>query len=200
MNGTEPTTSYVPAPPPPPGIFGTKIPSSVAFVVGILLFLLPFAEVKCNGSSLANNTGLGIATGSEWKSSANSLLGNDFMGGANPAKVDNNQKQDPNIYAITALALGIIGLALSFTNVRASMGSALISGIISAGALIGLMIDLKKKVKVPLNDTDKADNSFGDIGNNMKITLDFTPWFYIAVIAFLAAAFFCYKRIQSAKG
>jgi len=198
MNGTEPTTSYVPAPPSPaPGIFGTKIPSGVAFAVGILLFLLPFAEVKCNGNSLANNTGLGIATGMEWKTS-NSMFGNDFMGGANPAKVDNNQKQDPNIYAIIALALGIIGFALSLTNVRASMGSALISGILSAGALIGLMIDLKKDVKTPLTDED--DNGFADkIGDNMKITLDFTPWFYIAVIAFLVAAFFCYKRIQSSK-
>lgn len=199
MNSTELATSYVPAPPSPaPGIFGTKIPSGVAFAVGILLFLLPFAEVKCNGNSLANNTGLGIATGMEWKSSANSMFGNDFMGGANPAKVDNNQKQDPNIYAIIALALGIIGFALSLTNVRASMGSALVSGILSAGALIGLMIDLKKDVKTPL--TDEADNGFADkIGDNMKITLDFTPWFYIAVVAFLAAAFFCYKRIQSAK-
>lgn len=198
MNGTEPTTSYVPAPPSPaPGIFGTKIPSGVAFAVGILLFLLPFAEVKCNGNSLANNTGLGIATGMEWKTS-NSMFGNDFMGGGNSSKVDNNQKQDPNIYAIIALALGIIGFALSLTNVRASMGSALVSGILSAGALIGLMIDLKKDVKTPLGD--KSDNDFADkIGDNMSITLDFTPWFYIAVIAFLVAAFFCYKRIQSAK-
>jgi hypothetical protein len=201
MNGTEPTTSYVPAPPSPaPGIFGTKIPSGVAFAVGILLFLLPFAEVKCNGNSLANNTGLGIATGMEWKSAASGMFDNDFMGGGNSSKVDNNQKQDPNSFAIAALALGIIGLALSFTNVRASMGSALVSGVLSAGALIGLMIDLKKKVKVPLPDTDKADNIFGNtIENNMKITLDFTPWFYIAIVAFLAAAFFCYKRIQSSK-
>jgi hypothetical protein len=157
--------------------------------------LLPFAEVKCNGSSLVNNTGLGIATGSKWKTSSNGMLGNDFMGGGNSSKVDDKQKQDPNMYAIIALALGIIGLALSLTNVRTSIGSALVSGILSAGALMGLMINNKKKVKVPL--PDKADNGFGD---NMKITLDFTPWFYIAVIAFLAAAFFCYKRIQSAKG
>jgi hypothetical protein len=197
MNTTEPATSYVPVPPPPvPGIFGTKIPSSAAFAVGILLFLLPFAEVKCNGSSLMNNTGLGIATGSEWKAFSNGMLGNDFMRGGS-SKVDNNQKQDPNVYAIIALALGIIGLALSLTKVRTAMGSALVSGILSAGALIGLMIDLNKKVKVSLADNDKVDTGFG---NNMKMTLDFTSWFYIAVIAFLAAAFFCYKRIQSTKG
>lgn len=29
-----------------PGMFGTKMPSSIAFAVGILLFLLPFAAIK----------------------------------------------------------------------------------------------------------------------------------------------------------
>ena len=33
----------------------------------------------------------------------------------------------------------------------------------------------------------------------LNITVDFTPWFYIAVIAFLAAAFFCYKRMSASK-
>jgi hypothetical protein len=38
------------------------------------------------------------------------------------------------------------------------------------------------------------------LGDKMNITVDFTPWFYIAVIAFLAAAFFCYKRMSASKG
>ena len=49
------------------GLFGTKIPASAAFLVGILLFLLPFAEVKCNGETVASNTGIGIAMGKDWK-------------------------------------------------------------------------------------------------------------------------------------
>jgi hypothetical protein len=200
MNATQPTTSYVPPPPPPPpvpGLFGTKIPSAVSFAVGILLFLLPFAEVKCNGSSLASNTGLGIATGMAWKSSANNMFGNDTLGGGT-AKADNTQKKDPNMYAIIALALGVIGLILSFMDARSAAGSALVAGIVSAGALIGLMLDLKKEVKQPIPDQTGA-GGFGDAMNNMKISLEMTPWFYVAVVAFLVAAFFCYKRIQPVK-
>lgn len=196
MNSTEPPASYVPAPATPgPGIFGTKIPSSVAFAIGILLFLLPFAEVKCNGSPFANNTGLGIATGKEWKMTGG-LFGNDLMGG-NSLKAGTDQKKDPNIYAIIALALGIIGLILSLINARSAAGSALISGILSAGALIGLMFDLKKQANNPL--PGKTGGELDNAMNNVKIILEMTPWFYVAVIAFLVAAFFCYKRIQQAR-
>lgn len=196
MEATQPTTSYVPSgPPPPPGLFATKIPSIVAFAVGILLFLLPFAEVKCNGSSLATNTGLGIATGQTWKSSAKNMFG-DMMGGGT-TKADTSQKKDPNMYAIIALALGVIGLILSLMNARSAAGSALVSGIVSAGALIGLMLDLKKEVKEPIpGQAGGGGTGIEDAMNNMKISLEMTPWFYVAVVAFLVAAFFCYKRIQ----
>ena len=193
------STPNIPPPPPPSGVFGTKIPSGVAFAVGILLFLLPFAEVKCNGNSFANNTGLGIATGKEWKTAAGAF-GNDLMG---DAKTESNQKNDPNVYAIIALALGVIGLGLSLTNVKAAIGTALISGILSAGALVGLMLDLKKQAKDPIpgmpgKTSGELDNTMNSI-NDVKVTIEFTPWFYIAIAAFLVAAFFCYKRIQSTR-
>ena len=190
------TTSHIPTPPAPsPGVFGTKIPSTVAFAIGILLFLLPFAEVKCNGSRMASNTGLGIATGKEWKTSLDGFFGMDLD--KETSKANNPKKKDPNAYAIIALAVGSIGLLLSFANARSAAGSALVSGILSAGALIGLMIDLKREVNNPL--AVKNNEDFSNTMNPVKITLDFTPLFYVAVIAFLVAAFFCYKRIQLAK-
>ena len=33
-----------------PGVLGTKMPSTVAFAVAVLLFLMPFIDIKCNGS------------------------------------------------------------------------------------------------------------------------------------------------------
>src|SRR5258705_11525423 len=95
------STPHIPPPPPPRGIFGTKIPAGVAFAIGILLFFLPFAEVKCNGNSFAKNSGFGIATGKEWKSNGG-MLGN----GLNET-TNGNQKNDPNVYAIVGLALGV---------------------------------------------------------------------------------------------
>ena len=50
-----------------PGMFGTRIPSSVAFAVGVLLFFLPFAEIKCSRTVLTQKSGLDIALGNKWK-------------------------------------------------------------------------------------------------------------------------------------
>src|ERR1700726_918056 len=71
-------------PPTPPatsstGLFGTKIPASAAFLVAILLFFLPFVEYKCNGTAVANNTGLEIAMGKEPKEVVSkNIFGNRF--------------------------------------------------------------------------------------------------------------------------
>jgi hypothetical protein len=76
-------------------------------------------------------------------------------------------------------------------------------GILSAGALIGLMLDLQKKVKTDSGVTTPKTDGGGLFGldklNDVKMTIDFTPWFYVAVIAFLAAAFFSYMRMNSKK-
>ncbi|MEI9808482.1 MAG: hypothetical protein WDO16_11780 [Bacteroidota bacterium] len=204
-----PTPSY---PPANKGIFGTKIPSSVCFVIGVLLFTMPFAELKCNppeekGGSLFNlgnmsmsftNTGFGLAVGSDWK------MNMPGMGGLfGDKKTDDWKKdikpQEPNTYAIVALLLAILGLGLSFVNARPGAAVNILTGVLSSAALIGLMIDLKTKSKDIISDIQKTGNNF-DAGEYTNLTLSFTPWFYVSVIAFLAAAFFSYKRMQSLKG
>jgi hypothetical protein len=193
---------------PSPGVFGTKIPSTVAFVVGVLLFFLPFVDIKCNNMSLQQVSGFQLATGFQMKNNStdNSFL-NDFKSDKEDEGITKAttkaDKKEPNLYAMVALGLGILGLLLSFTNAKAAIGGAMVTAILSAGALIGLMLDVKKKVKLDMPAT-KTDNELGDafnkLGDNMKISVDFTPWFYVAVIAFLAAAFFCYRRMQTVKG
>ena len=116
-------------------------------------------------------------------------------------------KKDPNLYAMVALGLGVLGLLLSFTNAKAAIGGAMVTGIGAAGAMIGMMLDVKKKVKLDIPGGDKEggeiskgiDKISETVSDKMNITVDFTPWFYIAVVAFLAAAFFCYKRMSSTK-
>jgi hypothetical protein len=81
-----------------------------------------------------------------------------------------------------------------------------VTGIASAGALIGLMLDIKKKIKLDTGSSGGKKSEGGglddfgkELTEKMNISVDFTPWFYIAVLAFLAAAFFCYKRMSSMK-
>jgi len=213
---TTPSTSYAPAS-ATPGLFGSKIPSSVAFIVAILLFLMPFIDIKCNNMSLQQVSGLQLATGFKMK---NNSSDNSFLNDVKTDKVDEtitktatkSDDKQPNLYALIALGLGILGLLLSFTNAKAAIGGAMVTGIASAGAMIGMMLDIKKKVKLDMpdisgkggnndvgNTIDKIGDKMNDLGNKMNISVDFTPWFYLAVVAFLAAAFFCYRRMSAKK-
>jgi hypothetical protein len=197
------TTLFAPAS-AAPGMFGTKIPSTVAFVVGILLFLLPFAEIRCAGQKLASKSGLDFALDNKWKPVGGGLMGKSDMQDQS-LSAGKEQKGNTQILIIVAFGLGAIGLLLSLAG---GVGG-IATGVLAAGALIGFMLDLKKNVndslrEQALNKTQEgADNmGFDKIGNtmgDMKPTLAFSPWFYIAVVAFLAAAFFCYKRMQSSK-
>ena len=77
MDPNQPTTSTVTTVnyAPQPGMFGTKVPSSIAFLVGILVFLLPFTEIRCGGTKLMQKSGLDFAMGNEWKTVAGALPG-----------------------------------------------------------------------------------------------------------------------------
>lgn len=197
------TTPTIPVATAKPGIFGTKIPSTVAFAVGILLFFLPFADLKCNGTSFANQTGLGFATGSEWHTSVGQS--NDLFGSNDTKKITSTDKDDKDkkkaqMFALAALGLAALGLLLSFTGPKLGGATGLLTGLLSTAALIGLMIDIKsavdKQATQPINNntTDNFNLNFND---SVKMTVDFTPWFYIAVIAFLVAAFFSYRRMRA---
>lgn len=207
-----PPSSMPPAlPPSSGGMFVSKTPSIVAFGIGILLFLMPFIDIKCNNMSLQQVSGLQLATGFNMKNNSST---NSYLDDIKTDKVDDEitkattgtTKKDPNMYAMIALGLGVLGLVLSFTNVKAGVGGAIATAVGSAGALIGLMLDVKKKVKldIPKTGESTADDVIGKVGDqvskvtdNMNIVVVFTPWFYIAIIAFLAAAFFCYRRMTS---
>jgi hypothetical protein len=200
------TTTYAPSS-AAPGMFGTKIPSAVAFAVGILLFLLPFAEIRCGGTKLATKSGLDFALDNKWKPAGGGMFGKDDMKDS-ALSTGKEQKGNTQYLIIGALALGVIGLLLTFAGPKAGAGG-IAAGVLSAGALIGFMLDLKKNIANSMREEaldkakegadnlglDKIGNTMGDI----KPTLAFAPWFYIAVIAFLVAAFFCYKRMQSSK-
>ncbi len=204
------TTSAVP---PPRGMFGSKVPSSVAFAVGVLLFLMPFVDIKCNGTSLKTFTGVQLATGYNVDIDQNKGgLFDNMQEKAVDATSKATDKKKTSLFMLVALIAGGAGLLLSFTNSKALLGVALVAGLAAGGSLIAGMMDIKKeaktempniKDKTPDNDVgntiDNVTDKVSDLADNVKITVDFTPWFYIAVIAFLAAAFFAYRRMSANK-
>ncbi|HWC54580.1 MAG TPA: hypothetical protein VG676_13420, partial [Chitinophagaceae bacterium] len=207
-------TIQQPTPPPPPsysnqapsrGMFGTRIPSTVAFAVGILLFLLPFSEIKCSNAKFTNttvkftNTGLNIALGKEWKRESSNLFGTDNKAesSSETGKINMGNAQ---YFAIAALVFGMIGLLLSFINAQTGGYGGVVTGLLSAGTLLGMMFEIKKwfNDSMAKNAMDQSQNNADSFGldklgntlNDIKPTLNFTPWFYVAMVAFLAAAFF----------
>jgi len=194
------------SPAPLPGIFGTKIPASVAFGIGILLFLMPFVDIKCNSMTLQKVTGVQLATGFEVKGpgSDNSLVGDFKKMDSDKAEVNiKGERNDPNIFALIAFGLGIIAFVLSLLDSKRSVSGAAITGALAAAALIGAMIDIKRKLKLDIPEMTNRARDTGGLGrfgnDDVFISIDFTAWFYIAILAFIAAAWFCYRRMQIIK-
>jgi hypothetical protein len=186
INQTE--SPVIPAAPAPqvPGIMATKIPATTSFVIAAALFLMPFLDIRCNDVSLKKINGVELATGYKVDSPGknNSLL--DGFDQRDTKSVSTQDKKDSNIYAQAALIIGLAGLLLSFLNAKTAMAAAAATGALAAVALIGLMIDIKRQVS-----SQQAEQS-----KDVIISVDFTPWLYLAVLAFGAAAFFSYKRLK----
>jgi amino acid transporter len=164
--------------------------SSVSFLVGILLFLLPFVEIRCNDQPFASNTGIGLAFGTDYKTTGQiKSLENPFGKNSSEEEKAATEKQKGKMYvpALIALILGAIGLILSLSNAKQNKASIFI-GSLAAICLIVLMIQIQMDIK----DTPKTgEDNFAD---NIKVTAAFTAWYYLSLISFIAAAFFSYNR------
>ena len=181
-------------------IFTTKIPGAVAFGVGILLFFMPFVDIKCNSMTLQKVTGVQLATGFEIKGpgSDNTLVGDfDRMNDKNVEANVREGKNDPNMFALIALALGVAAFVLSLIDGKRTLTTGVIAGALSVAALFGTMIDIKRKVQVDIPEIMSRSADSAKAGNDMYISIDFTAWFYIATLAFITATWFCYRRLQA---
>jgi formate hydrogenlyase subunit 3/multisubunit Na+/H+ antiporter MnhD subunit len=142
---------------------------------------------------VANNTGLGIATGTEWKEVVTkSIFGSGFQNNpsTNESKV---QKQDPNVFAIAALALGVIGVLIAFLTPKGGGRFNLFVGALAAVSLIAMLIDLRSKLK----SENSVKSSELDLNAGVIVTVDGTGWFYFTIILFILGGVFSYLMGKS---
>ena len=166
---------------------------TASFAVGILLFLLPFAELKCGSMTLAGNTGMGIALGTQWKVV---MAGgaDDFMKKAKESVKDEKEnplQAGPNIFAIVSLVVAAIGLAFASSNQKHKAMAGMSAGILAALMLIAVMVQYKLAMKSVLSDNSKDTMN---INMGMVLKVQFTMWYFLSLASFAAAAFFSYKH------
>jgi uncharacterized membrane protein len=166
---------------------------TASFAAGILLFLLPFAELKCSSMTLADNTGIGIALGTQWKVI---MVGgaDDFMKKAKESVKDekkNPLQAGPNIFAIVSLVAAAIGIAFAFSNQKHRAMAGMSAGILAAIMLIAVMVQYKLAMKSALSDNSKG---MMDVNMGMVLKVQFTMWYFLSLASFAAAAFFSYKH------
>ena len=175
--------------------FRKKHTSSVAYLVGLLLFFLPFVQIKCNDMPFAENTGLGLAFGTDYKVT-NGL--NPLQGGLGnqdgEETVPSKEKGKMYVLALLALVSGLAGLGISLSNMRSGPAVNVAVGILAALCLITLMFQISADVKGETNKPDRVS----DFTDAVKVSVNYTFWFYLSVCSFFAAAFFSYKHKQLA--
>src|SRR4029078_4642938 len=122
--------------------------TSISFLIALLLFLLPFVDIKCNGQSLATNTGVGLAFGTDYKTTSQMKSLDNPFGTTTTTEKAVTEKQQGKMYvsALIALILGAIGLILSLINSKPNNAGVLV-GSLAAVCLIVLMIQIQMDIK-----------------------------------------------------
>lgn len=178
--------------------YRTPYLTTASFAAGLLLFLLPFAEIKCSGQKLAEITGLELATGTSAKTTSNNGLDNltsPMIRDDDNITVKSKTEKDGASYtfAVIALALGVVGLVISLLKKGRYNVLELLLGTLGAISLIVLMIQVKGDASDQIKSQTGNSNGLNLSGD---ISIDFTVWFYLCVLSYLSAAFFSYKQKQ----
>jgi hypothetical protein len=167
--------------------FRKKHTTSVAYLAALLLFFLPFVQIKCNDLPFAENNGIGLALGRDYKVSSG---WKDRLGGVSKSAKVNKESGRMYVLALAAFIAGIVGFIISLSLGPKGATTNIILGILSALALIIVMIQVTADVKQHARDPERSASDIEVV----KVTADFTLWYYLSVCCFLAAAFFSYKH------
>ena len=166
----------------------SRIPVSLAFLVGSLLFFLPFVELKCNGELIAKPSGIDLATG---KTTVILTSGEKYWNKKKDWTITTTSKeQEPNIFAISALVLGALGFIIALLNFQSTPRLSGVIAILAIAAMIALMLDIKSQV----NKRGENINNIKITIDSIKVTADFTKWYLLSVCSFLIALLFSFIR------
>lgn len=166
-----------------------KLVVSLSFLVACLLFLLPFAEFKCENEKFAEATGIGLVSGNTKTAGRLKTLENygNRLDADGDRKATTVAASDSNEFAIAAIALGVAGLLLSifgFDKVPKVCG---VIAVLCVIAMAAIQFDLRSNIA-------REEDKYLSAGESFDLSIRFTVWYYVSVLAFLAAALFSFRK------
>jgi hypothetical protein len=187
----------------PTGVLKNRFGVAGSFTVGVLLFFLPFINVKCNDVKLASATGIQLSAGFEFqpgkdwenfgrmfgteaekKKPADDLRSEDLSRSTTSAsKPGNIHSLGPNYFLAAALTAGVFGLIFSLIPFKKRWLCCLIAGWTGiTGFIISVFAIFDKTSEY------RVDAGF------IKLSVNFTFWFFLSLIAFIAAVVLSHRQ------
>lgn len=194
-------------------VFKSRRISSTTYIVALLLFFMPFINIKCNDKSLLKITGKDLVTGFNAKKALKNPFGdlpgynrsersegsekdNPFeSSGADDAFGNDKQLKkitNPNPFAITAAILCLVGIVFSFLKKK-------LAGIIAAtagGISLVMMAIIFFNLYPQMSEVDAGSG----LGFSMSISIAFSFWFYLCVVLLAVGAYFSFQSYREIAG
>ena len=171
-----------------------KYINSGLFSVVILLFLLPFIEVRCNDQEIVHASGMAMALNLKFETNE------DVFGGMGGMMKDNDQmtsaldKQNrkPDVFGIITLFLMLLGIAFQFIPVlQKPWISAVLAGV-AVLALVLMYLIYTRGWEKKMN-SESGSEMFG----YMKFTLHFVYGYWLALLGCIGLlAYNIFNQIQ----
>ena len=159
------------------GFFNRRFADSVAYLLGLLLFFLPFVELKSKAIEIGDmkiegfymkSRGIDLATGT----SASATAGDTTL------NINKGLSSDREIFALLAALFGLAALIISFLTFRKRPLVSAVAGLLAAISMTALYFDLENTMR-------ETKQGSADILSGLGVTMGFTLWFYLSLLCFL---------------
>ncbi len=164
-------------------LFRTRYADSIAYIIGLLLFFLPFVEIKSKPIHIGEMEIKGLSI----KAKGIDLVKGNTSGSSGVASDKNQNSSDVELFAVIAAVTGLAAFIVSLIQFKKRWLTSMILGLVAAISMIALYIDIKGSI----------DNSLG--GNtgflsDLGITIGFTIWFYLSLLCFLLGSYLSFNQ------
>lgn len=168
--------------------------TTAAYALALLLFLLPFFDIKCNDVSMAKLSGISMATGGKPSLSRDlEDMQNNFPGERRRSAASVDGEGQLFFTTLFALLLGMAGLLYSIFNKDENQRAGMYIGGLGALALIGSWIQVNSYVSenTRMQGGLQPNDRFTAM---MRVSASPTFWFILCLLSFLAAAFISFQK------